>query len=41
MIKLAKEVVEFIKEDPKEFFGSTFLLVTMFGMFYVSMWIFY
>tara|TARA_X000001382_G_C3014912_1_gene129753 strand:+ start:346 stop:471 length:126 start_codon:yes stop_codon:yes gene_type:complete len=41
MINLVKEVVEFIKEDPKEFFGSLFLLGTMFGMFYVSMWIFY
>jgi len=41
MIKLMKEVVELIKGDPEEFFGSVFLLGTMFVMFYISMWIFY
>ena len=41
MIKLMKEVGELIKREPEEFFGSIFLLGTMFGMFYVSMWIFY
>lgn len=39
MIKLFKETVEFIKEDPKEFFGSIALLSLMFGAFYCAIWI--
>ena len=36
-----KEIIDLIKEDPKEFFEGLILLTTMFGIFYVSMWIFY
>tara|TARA_R100000315_G_C5092767_1_gene53339 strand:+ start:55 stop:180 length:126 start_codon:yes stop_codon:yes gene_type:complete len=41
MKKELKEMIDLIKEDPKEFFGGLLLLTTMFGTFYVSMWIFY
>tara|TARA_R110000823_G_C15544131_1_gene458498 strand:- start:205 stop:336 length:132 start_codon:yes stop_codon:yes gene_type:complete len=39
MIKLFKEVVELIKEDPKEFFGSVALLSLIFGGYYCAIWI--
>ena len=41
MLKLFKEVIELIKEDPAEFFGSILVLSLTFGGLYVSMWIFY
>jgi hypothetical protein len=39
-MNLLKETIQFIKEDPIEFFGSILLLTTIFGLFYVSMWVF-
>jgi len=40
-MKLLKEAIQLIKEDPIEFFGSILLMASIFGLFYVSMWIFY
>ena len=39
-MKLLKEAIQLIKEDPIEFFGSMGLLITIFGLFYISMWVF-
>ena len=41
MLDLLKQTISFAKEDPTEFFGSIAVLLLTFGMFYVSMWIFY
>jgi len=29
------------KENPSEFYGSFAVLIALFGLFYVTMWIFY
>ncbi len=41
MLNLLKEIINLVKEDPAETLGSLFTICLIFGMFYVSMWIFY
>jgi hypothetical protein len=33
---MIKEIIEFIKEDPAEFFGSIAFLTVLFGGFYLA-----
>tara|TARA_R110000823_G_C15740332_1_gene480747 strand:+ start:425 stop:553 length:129 start_codon:yes stop_codon:yes gene_type:complete len=38
-MNLLQETIQFIKEDPTEFFGSILVLTAMFGLLYVALWI--
>ena len=40
MLEMIKVLKAGFKEDPKEMLSSIAFLVTLFGMFYVSMWMF-
>ena len=35
-LDMIKEIIEFIKEDPAEFFGSIAFLTVLFGGFYLA-----
>jgi len=38
MKSVLKELIQYAKEDPKEFFTSLFTITAIFGLFYVMIW---
>ncbi len=36
---MLQEIITFLKEDPIEFVGSMLFLTTLFGLFYIAIWI--
>ena len=38
MIKEMKELIKMFREDPKEAFGSLFVMILIFAFLYVALW---
>lgn len=39
MKSMIKELIQYAKEDPKDFFTTLFFMSALFGVFYVMIWV--